>query len=146
VQEPRLTEIRADGDGLVIGAMVRESAAERTAVVHERAPLLTEALPLIGHAAIRNRGTIGGSLAHADPAAELPAVALALEAQLVATSKRGDRVIDAADFFLGYFTTGLEPDECLSEIRLPHGRRTPVGRSKRSAVVTATSPSLGSRW
>jgi carbon-monoxide dehydrogenase medium subunit len=106
--------------GLAVGAMVRERAAERSELVQQRAPLLAEALPLIGHLAIRNRGTVGGSLAHADPAAELPAVALALDAELVARSRaRGERTIPAAEFFQGYFTTALEPDEILTEVRFP---------------------------
>jgi carbon-monoxide dehydrogenase medium subunit len=114
-----LTRVRADGSGLAIGGMVRERFAERAEMVSVRAPLLAEALPLIGHPAIRSRGTVGGSLAHADPAAELPAVALALDAELVARSRaRGERVIPAAAFFQGYFTTALEPDEILTEMRL----------------------------
>ena len=115
-----LTAIAAHDGGVSIGAMVRERAAERSDLVSQRAPLLTAALPLIGHPAIRSRGTIGGSLAHADPSAELPAVAVALDAELVArSSDRGERVIPAADFFTGYFTTALEPDEVLTEVRLP---------------------------
>jgi carbon-monoxide dehydrogenase medium subunit len=105
--------------GLVMGAMVRQRAAERSGLVRERCPLLADALPRIGHPAIRNRGTVGGSLAHADPAAELPAVALALEATLVARSARGERILSASEFFVGHFTTALESDECLVEIRFP---------------------------
>jgi carbon-monoxide dehydrogenase medium subunit len=117
---PQLGSIVADGDHLVIGAMVREGAAERHQDVRRLAPLLAEALPLIGHPAIRSRGTIGGSLAHADPAAELPAVALILDAELVAESRdRGQRNIRAADFFTGFFSTALEPDEILTEVRIP---------------------------
>jgi carbon-monoxide dehydrogenase medium subunit len=100
--------------------MVRERAAERSAVVAERVPLLAAALPLVGHPAIRNRGTVGGSVAHADPAAELPAVALALDAEVVVRSAaRGERTITAADFFQGFLTTALEPDEVLVAIRFP---------------------------
>lgn len=117
---PHLDAVTWDGDRLVLGAMVRERAAERSDAVREAAPLLARALPLIGHPAIRTRGTIGGSLAHADPAAELPAVALATDAELVLCSAaRGERVVPAADFFEGYFTTALAPDELLTEIRLP---------------------------
>lgn len=105
---------------LSIGAMVRERRAEGNDTVRRLAPLLAEALPLIGHPAIRSRGTIGGSLSHADPAAELPAVALLLEAELVAESRaRGLRSIPAADFFTGFFTTALEPDEILTSVRIP---------------------------
>jgi len=114
-----LGSIVVDDDYLVIGAMVREGAAERHDDVHRFAPLLTQALPLIGHPAIRSRGTIGGSLAHADPAAELPAVALLLDAELVAQSRaQGRRTIKAADFFAGYFTTALEPGEILTAVRI----------------------------
>jgi aerobic carbon-monoxide dehydrogenase medium subunit len=114
-----LSKIAAPDGGLVMGAMVRQRAAERSALVRERCPLLALALPCIGHSAIRNRGTLGGSLAHADPAAELPAVALALEATLVARSAHGERILSASEFFVGHFTTALEPDECLVEIRFP---------------------------
>lgn len=114
-----LGSIAVEDGHLVIGAMVRERSAERHDDVRRVAPLLAQALPLIGHPAIRNRGTIGGSLAHADPAAELPAVALLLDAELVAQSRdRGRRTIKAADFFLGFFTTALEPDEILTEVRI----------------------------
>jgi CO/xanthine dehydrogenase FAD-binding subunit len=114
-----LREVRAGDDGLVIGAMVREAAAERNAEVRRLLPLLAQALPLIGHPAIRSRGTIGGSLAHADPAAELPAVAMTLDAELVARSaERGTRTIAATDFFTGFLSTALEPDEILCEVRI----------------------------
>ena len=106
--------------GLSVGALVRQRAAETSAVVREGCPLLAEALPLIGHTQIRNRGTVCGSLAHADPASELPAVTLALDAEMVAQSRaRGTRRIAADAFFHGYLTTALEPDELLTEVRLP---------------------------
>jgi carbon-monoxide dehydrogenase medium subunit len=109
------------GTGVVrFGAMVRERAAERSDVVHQRLPMLAAALPLIGHEAIRTRGTVGGSISHADPAAELPAVALASDAEVVLRSAdRGERVVAAVDFFQGFFTTACEPDELLVEVRLP---------------------------
>lgn len=113
-----LANIAPHDGGLAVGSMVRERAAERSDALSRQVPLLFEALPMIGHLAIRNRGTIGGSLSHADPAAELPAVAQALDAELVARSKeRGVRTIPASDFFQGYFTTALEPDEILTEVR-----------------------------
>ncbi|MBV9581059.1 MAG: xanthine dehydrogenase family protein subunit M [Chloroflexi bacterium] len=114
-----LQYIRESDDGLAIGAMTRQSALERSPLVARLAPLVAEALPLVAHAPIRNRGTLGGSLAHADPAAELCTVALALDAQLVAQSARGERVIAAQDFFVGPFTTALRSDELLTEVRLP---------------------------
>jgi aerobic carbon-monoxide dehydrogenase medium subunit len=107
-------------DGQVaIGAMTREYVAEESETVADIVPLLAAALPLIGHEAIRSRGTIGGSLAHADPAAELPAVALALAAEFVVRSRSGDRVVPAAEWFEGYLATSRRPDEILAEVRFP---------------------------
>jgi len=107
-------------DGWVaIGAMTREYVAEESETVADAVPLLAAALPLIGHEAIRSRGTIGGSLAHADPAAELPAVARALDAQFVVRGPSGERVIPAAQWFEGYLTTARRPDELLVEVRFP---------------------------
>jgi CO/xanthine dehydrogenase FAD-binding subunit len=108
----------ADGE-LRIGAMTRQRAVERSADVARLAPLLHETMPFIAHPQIRNRGTIGGSLAHADPAAELPAVAVALGARFRVRSPDQERWIPAADFFAGLFTTTLEPGELLVEIAIP---------------------------
>ena len=107
------------GDYLELGALTRQRAAERSAVVRRTAPLLREALGHIGHPQIRNRGTIGGSLAHADPAAELPTVAVALDATMVIQRAGGDRTVAAADFFTGFFTTAIEPEELLTSVRIP---------------------------
>jgi carbon-monoxide dehydrogenase medium subunit len=107
-------------DGWVaIGALTREYMAEESPTVAEAVPLLAAALPLIGHEAIRSRGTIGGSLAHADPAAELPAVARALDAEFVVRSESGERVIPAAEWFEGYLTTSRLPEEIVVEVRFP---------------------------
>jgi CO/xanthine dehydrogenase FAD-binding subunit len=114
-----LSGIRRDGDVLVIGAMTRLAELERSPEVAMAAPLLAEAAGYIAHTPIRNSRTVGGSLAHADPAAELPAVALALGAELAATGPAGTRTILATEFLRGPFTTALEPDEILTEIRLP---------------------------
>ena len=114
-----LSGIRRDGDVLVIGAMTRMAEVERSPEVAVAAPLVTEAVGLVAHAPVRNSGTVGGSLAHADPAAELPAVALALDADLVAAGPGGTRVIPAAEFFTGPYSTALAADEILTEIRLP---------------------------
>jgi aerobic carbon-monoxide dehydrogenase medium subunit len=116
---PGLDGIRLDGDRLAIGAMTRQRAAETSAVVRERSPLLAEAMPQIGHVQIRNRGTIGGSLAHADPAGELPAVLAALDGEVVLRSRRGERRLTPQEFFVGYLTTALAPDELLVEARVP---------------------------
>jgi CO/xanthine dehydrogenase FAD-binding subunit len=105
--------------GLAIGAMTRQRFVERSGLVEARVPLLHETIPFIGHFQIRNRGTIGGSLAHADPAAELPAVASALGATFVVRGQSGERVMGCDEFFVGYLTTSLEPGELLTEIRLP---------------------------
>ena len=104
---------------VAIGALTRDYVAEQSETIASAVPLLAAALPLIGHEAIRNRGTIGGSLAHADPAAELPAVARALDAVFVVRSQSGDRVIPAAEWFEGYLATARRPDEILVEIRFP---------------------------
>ncbi len=116
-----LSGIRREDNTLVIGAMTSMSELERSPEVAVAAPLLAEAVGLIAHTPVRNRGTIGGSLAHADPAAELPAVALVSGADLVAAGSAGSRVIPAAEFFTGPFSTALAPDEILTEIRLPVG-------------------------
>jgi len=112
----------ADG-WVAIGAMTREYVAEESETVATSVPLLAAALPLIGHEAIRSRGTIGGSLAHADPAAELPAVARALDAEFVVRGEPGERVIPAAEWFEGYLTTSRRPDELLTEVRFPAAGR-----------------------
>ncbi|HUF38842.1 MAG TPA: xanthine dehydrogenase family protein subunit M [Anaerolineales bacterium] len=114
-----LSYITEDPDGLQIGAMTRQRAVERSARVAERLPLLHEAMPHIAHVQIRNRGTIGGSLAHADPAAELPVIALALDARLHIRSRTGRRTVAAADFFQFMFSTDLGPGEILEEIEFP---------------------------
>ena len=107
------------GGGLRIGAMTRHHTLETDARVAQHAPLLAEAMPFIAHPQIRTRGTIGGSLAHADPAAELPAVMVALDATLVLTSQAGERRVGADEFFTGLFATALEPGELLTAIELP---------------------------
>jgi CO/xanthine dehydrogenase FAD-binding subunit len=104
---------------LRIGALTRQRAAERSQAVADRCPLLAEALTYVAHPAIRNRGTVGGSLAHADPAAELPAVALALDAEFTVRGGDGTRRIPAIDFFHGLMTTAIEPGEILQRIDLP---------------------------
>ena len=114
-----LAGIRQDDGHLVIGAMTRQRAVETSALVSRRCPLLAEAMPQIGHAQIRNRGTVGGSLAHADPAAELPAVVAALDGELVVRSARGRRTMKSEQFFVGYLTTAAQPGELLVEVRLP---------------------------
>lgn len=120
----------APGAGLRLGAMVRHSAAERSDAVAAQAPLLHEAMPHVAHPQIRNRGTIGGSLAHADPAAELPVVMVALKARFRLQRSGGERWVDADEFYQGLFTTSLEPDEILTEIDIP-----PLPRNTGTAFV-----------
>lgn len=116
-----LAYIRAEGDSLRVGAMTRQRAAERSPTVIERMPLLAETLAWVGHIPIRNRGTIGGSLALAHPAAELPALARVLDAQLVVSGAGGRvRQLSSDAFFVSALTTALQPDELLTEIRLPY--------------------------
>lgn len=114
-----LRYIRESGDVLAIGAMTTKREIEESALVKSRQPLLHAATVLIGHPQIRNRGTVGGSMAQADPAAEYPAVALAMGAELVAQGPGGERCIRAEDFFVTYLTTALEPAELLTEVRIP---------------------------
>jgi len=111
-----------DNGSLRIGAMTRQRTLERSPLVAERAPLISEAMPHIAHSQIRNRGTFGGSLAHADPAAELPALAVALDARIKAQKWDGEMVerwIAASEFFLGVFTTALDFDEMLAQVEIP---------------------------
>jgi carbon-monoxide dehydrogenase medium subunit len=114
-----LSGVSATDGWVAIGAMTREYVAEASETIAGTVPLLAAALPLIGHEAIRSRGTIGGSLAHADPAAELPAVARALDAEFVVRSQERERVIPAAEWFEGYLTTSRRSDELLVEVRFP---------------------------
>jgi aerobic carbon-monoxide dehydrogenase medium subunit len=123
---PGLDAIRVTPEGLVIGALARHGTLERSSLVREHAPLITAAIPHVGHATIRARGTVGGSLALADPAAELPACAVALDAAIRVSSRRGSRDIAAADFFRGIYSTALEPGELVTELAVP---RAPAWRS-----------------
>jgi aerobic carbon-monoxide dehydrogenase medium subunit len=116
---PDLDAIRVTPEGLVIGALVRQEALERSPLIREHAPLIAAAMPHVGHSAIRARGTIGGSLALADPAAELPACAVALGATIRTGRRGGTRDIAADDFFRGIYTTALAPGEIVTGILVP---------------------------
>jgi len=116
---PELGYVRKENEKLHIGAMTRERHLEFDLPIVKWAPLLHEAAPHIAHPQIRNRGTIGGSIVNADPAAELPVLMLASQARLKARNSSAERWIDARDFFIGMFTTALEPDEILVEIEVP---------------------------
>jgi len=114
-----LAYIREVDGHVALGAMTRQRTIEFSPVVARRLPLLREATRWVGHLPIRSRGTIGGSLAHADPSAEYPAVLTALEGEVLARGPRGERVLAAGELFETYLTTRLEPDELLVEVRLP---------------------------
>jgi aerobic carbon-monoxide dehydrogenase medium subunit len=109
-------------DAIRIGALTTHAQLGSHSLVKAHAPLLTQAVPLIAHAAIRNRGTIGGSLAYADPAAELPACMVALDATIIAVSQAGERRIPASDFFTGWLTTALDEHELIAAIEVPKAR------------------------
>ena len=114
-----LRQIKITDDGVTLGAMVRWRDVLDNERLRRAHPLLVAAVEHVAHYQIRNRGTIGGSLAHADPAAELPGIAVTCEAKIAATGPAGERVIAAADFFQGPLTTALQPDELITEIRFP---------------------------
>jgi carbon-monoxide dehydrogenase medium subunit len=114
-----LRGIAVTGSGMRIGAGTRHVDLQRSGLVAQHAPLIAQAIPHIAHAAIRNRGTIGGNLAHADPASELPACMVALDAKITARGPRGERTIAATEFFTGIHTTALKSDEILTAIDIP---------------------------
>jgi carbon-monoxide dehydrogenase medium subunit len=125
---PEMRGISANGASVRVGAATIDAAVEHDADIAAKVPLLAKATPYIGHFQIRNRGTVGGSIAHADPAAELPAVALTLDAEMEAASPRGRRTIPAQEFFQGFWTSALEPDEVLASVTFPvWGGRTGFG-------------------
>ncbi|NKB71863.1 MAG: xanthine dehydrogenase family protein subunit M [Candidatus Latescibacteria bacterium] len=114
-----LQYIRDGGDHIALGAGTTHHAIESSDLMAEKAPLLAQTAAVIGDPQVRNKGTIGGSLAHADPAADYPAAILATEAQIVVRGSDGERVIDAADYFIDLFLTSLGPDEIITEVRVP---------------------------
>jgi carbon-monoxide dehydrogenase medium subunit len=116
---PELAYVKEQNGQLAIGATTRQAVAERNPLIAQRAPLLKETMPFIAHAQIRNRGTIGGSLAHGDPAAELPSVMVALDATFRLRSVKGARTVKADEFYTGLFETALQPGELLEEISIP---------------------------
>jgi carbon-monoxide dehydrogenase medium subunit len=121
---PGLDGVALDGRTLSIGALARHRDVELHPGLRDRCPMLFEGVSSIGHVSIRNRGTVGGSIAHADPAAEWPSLVLALDGEVDVRSRRGERAVAAADLFETYFTTTLEPDEVVTgvRLRLPEGR------------------------
>ncbi|MGZ4897769.1 MAG: FAD binding domain-containing protein [Candidatus Angelobacter sp.] len=133
-----LSYIKEEGGQIRIGAMTTHFQVEISDVLRRSCPLLPETASHLGDMQVRNKGTIGGSLAHSDPAADWPAAILALDAEIVATSARGDRVIKATDFFVEMLTTSLQPGEILREIRIPAGK----GKSAQ-AYVKVRHPASG---
>ncbi len=124
---PELSGVRDDGSAVVIGAATRQAAAERDPLIAAKVPLLAKIFPWIGHPATRGRGTIGGSIAHADPSAEIPLVAATLRAEIVVRGASGDSVIRADQFFLGPMVTALPQGGLLTEIRFPVWAQPRVG-------------------
>jgi CO/xanthine dehydrogenase FAD-binding subunit len=148
---PELQGIEADDDGVTIRAAARQLEAEHSAVVRRLAPLLAKALPWVGHPPTRNRGTIGGSVANADPAAEIPLVAVTLGARIYVTNPRGVTAHEAGAFFIGPMLTPLAPGDCVSAVRFPRWREERVGaafhevsarRSDFAFVAAATQVAL----
>ena len=114
-----LAGVSDGGEHLVIGALTRHHDLERDALVKKECPILAHTAGLVGDSQVRHRGTIGGSLAHGDPASDLPTVALTLEAQIVLRGPNGERTVPAAEFFRGFYETALEPQEVITEVRVP---------------------------
>jgi carbon-monoxide dehydrogenase medium subunit len=136
----QLRGIRVDGDTLVLGAMTTHAEVASSPVVADSARLLAQAAATIGDRQVRHRGTLGGSLAHADPAGDLPTVAVALDAELVLTGPGGRRTVPAREFYVDYFTTVLRSDELLVEVRVPRlpGWGTHYEKVNRTAQAWAT--------
>jgi carbon-monoxide dehydrogenase medium subunit/2-furoyl-CoA dehydrogenase FAD binding subunit len=123
----RVTDLqyyKSDDTGLKIGAMTRQSTLEDDSNIKEIQPLLAASIPYIGHRSIRNRGTVGGSVAHADPAAEWPAIMLTLDGTILIQNSTSSRTVDASDFYISALTTDLKPDEMLAEIQIPSWSKT----------------------
>jgi CO/xanthine dehydrogenase FAD-binding subunit len=141
-----LDYVRDEGGVLRVGAMTRQVTLERSADAARLAPLAVAATRWIGHRQIRSRGTVGGTIAHADPAAELPATALALDAEMVIRSAAGEKVVRAADFFLGFFATAIEPGELLVEVRFPawgrHAAFSEVARRHGDFAIAGVAAAL----
>ena len=116
---PELAGIRDEGDAVMVGATTRQARAEHNPVIRASVPMLARALPWVGHPPTRNRGTIGGSIANADPSAEIPLVAVTLGAEIVLATKSGSRSMPADDFFVGPMETAIDQGECVSAIRFP---------------------------
>jgi len=135
---PGLDGIAAKGSTITIGALVTHDAVEQSDVLLRQCPLLPETAAVIGDMQVRNRGTLGGSLAHADPAADYPGAILALDAEIVATGPKGNRTIPAKDFFVEMLTTALTPTEIITEVRVPA-----TGKGTGTAYMKHPHPASG---
>ncbi|ARQ02665.1 FAD binding domain-containing protein [Pseudorhodoplanes sinuspersici] len=124
---PELNGIRVVGDTLMIGATTRQVQVERSVLTRQSLPLLTKALPWVGHPPTRNRGTVGGSVAHADPSAEIPLVAVTLQADIEITNPDGVTTIPAEDFFIGPMVTSVMPGDCVTAVGFPIWRHARIG-------------------
>ncbi|MHB8731365.1 MAG: FAD binding domain-containing protein [bacterium] len=133
-----LDKIEAKGSTITIGALVTHDAVEQSEALQKQCPLLPETAAVIGDMQVRNRGTIGGALAHADPAADYPGAILALEAEIVATGPKGNRTIPAKDFFVEMLTTALKPTEIITEVRVPA-----TGKGTATAYLKHPHPASG---
>ncbi|WP_019155211.1 FAD binding domain-containing protein [Robertmurraya massiliosenegalensis] len=129
-----LGNITIENDVLKIGAVVRHNTAETSELIKEKVPLLAQALPHVGHTQIRNRGTLVGSIVHADPSAEVPLIALLLDAYLEVTSKESERIIPITEFYFGYMLTDLQPYELVTSVNFPL-RKLPSGGNRGTAFV-----------
>ena len=134
---PDLKYVRADGDSIRIGALTTHTEIEISEIMNRDSSLLAEAAATIGDVQVRNQGTIGGSLAHSDPTADLPAAILALDAEMKASGPSGERWIKAEDFFVGFLTSCLEPDEILTEVKVP------LSRGSKTAYLKAAQRASG---
>jgi carbon-monoxide dehydrogenase medium subunit len=134
---PDLNYVRADGDRIRIGALTTHTEIENSELIKRGCSLLAQAAATIGDVQVRNQGTIGGSLAHSDPTADLPAAILALDAEIKASGPSGERWIKAEDFFVGFLTSSLEQDEILTEIKVP------VWRGSKTTYIKAAQRSSG---
>ncbi len=127
---PEMSYVRVDGDEVAIGALIRHRDLESSSVAQTEAPLLAHVASLVGDPQVRHRGTLGGTLAHGDPASDLPAAVLALGGTIVAQCPAGRRQIAATDFFAGFFETALSPDEAIVEVRIPRSADVGWGYEK----------------
>ena len=124
---PELAGIRPEGDALVIGATTRQAIAERDPLIRAQVPALARVLPWVGHPPTRNRGTVGGSIANADPSAEIPLVAVTLGAEIMLATPDGPSSMPADDFFIGPMLTTIAPGECVSAVKFPVWRHKRIG-------------------